>query len=162
MRVLGIDPGLNITGYGLVETDADSLCLIEAGEIRSSSKTPLESRLNELYSGLHDVVEEFTPDVLAFEELYAHYQHPRTAIIMGHARGVLFLVAGQAGIPVCSYGATRVKKSITGIGNATKQQVARMVVDSLSCGDLTGKPDVTDALAVALCHINAASHGNIL
>ncbi len=162
MRVLGIDPGLNITGYGLVEADAGRICLVEAGEIRSSVKEPLESRLNELYSGLSDVVEEFTPDVIAFEELYAHYQHPRTAIIMGHARGVLFLVAGQAGIPVCSYGATRVKKSITGVGNASKQQVSRMVVDVLACGDVPGRPDVTDAIAVALCHINASSHGDIL
>ena len=162
MKVLGIDPGLNITGYGLVEKNGNSLRLIEAGEIRSTSKQPFESRLNELFTGLKDVVDEFKPDVMAVEELYAHYQHPRTAIIMGHARGVLFLVAGQAGIPVCSYGATKVKKSVTGIGNASKEQVSRMVVDYLSCGKVPGRPDVTDALAVAICHLNAISHGDYI
>jgi len=161
MMVLGIDPGLNITGYGLVSTRDHSMCLVEAGEIRSTSKQPFEFRLTELYAGLKEIVDEFKPDVMAFEELYAHYQHPRTAIIMGHARGVLFLVAGQAGIPVCSYGATKVKKAVTGIGNASKEQVSRMVTDVLSCVDVPGRPDVTDALAVAICHLNTISHGSL-
>ena len=152
MRVLGIDPGLNITGYGLVEVCAEGQKLIEAGEIK---------RLFELYNGLEDVTKDLLPDVLAVEELYSHYNHPRTAVIMGHARGVLFLVAGKADIPVFSYSATRVKKSLTGRGHASKEQVAKMISSILKSGEIDGHPDITDAVAVALCHINAVSHGDV-
>jgi len=161
MRVLGIDPGLNITGYGLVEVCAEGQKLIEAGEIKSKASLPLEQRLFELYNGLEDVTKDLLPDVLAVEELYSHYNHPRTAVIMGHARGVLFLVAGKADIPVFSYSATRVKKSLTGRGRASKEQVAKMISSILKSGEIDGHPDITDAVAVALCHINAVSHGDV-
>jgi len=161
MRVLGIDPGLNITGYGLVETGVEGQELIEAGEIKSKASLPLEQRLFELYNGLEDVTKDLRPDVLAVEELYSHYKHPRTAVIMGHARGVLFLVAGKADIPVFSYSATRVKKSLTGRGHASKEQVAKMISSILKSGEIDGHPDITDAVAVALCHINAVSHGDV-
>ena len=161
MRVLGIDPGLNITGYGLVETGVEGQELIEAGEIKSKASLPLEQRLFDLYSGLEDVTKDLRPDVLAVEELYSHYKHPRTAVIMGHARGVLFLVAGKADIPVFSYSATRVKKSLTGRGHASKEQVAKMISSILKSGEIDGHPDITDAVAVALCHINAVSHGDV-
>ena len=161
MRVLGIDPGLNITGYGLVETGAEGQKLIEAGEIKSKASLPLEQRLFELYNGLEAVTKDLRPDVLAVEELYSHYKHPRTAVIMGHARGVLFLVAGKADIPVFSYSATRVKKSLTGRGRASKEQVAKMISSILKSVEIDGHPDITDAIAVALCHINAVSHGGV-
>ena len=161
MRVLGIDPGLNITGYGLVETGAEGQKLIEAGEIKSKASLPLEQRLFELYNGLEAVTKDLLPDVLAVEELYSHYKHPKTAVIMGHARGVLFLVAGKADIPVFSYSATRVKKSLTGRGHASKEQVAKMISSILKSGEIDGHPDITDAVAVALCHINAVSHGDV-
>jgi crossover junction endodeoxyribonuclease RuvC len=162
MKILGIDPGLNITGYGLVETVAEGQKLIEAGEIKSKASLPLEQRLLELHNGLEDVIKELRPDVLVVEELYSHYKHPRTAVIMGHARGVLFLVAGKSNIPVFSYSATRIKKSLTGMGRAGKEQVAKMIASTLKCEEMYGHPDITDALAAALCHINAISHGNIL
>jgi len=161
MRVLGIDPGLNITGYGLVETGSEGQKLIEVGEIKSKASLPLEQRLFELFNGLEDVTKDLRPDVLAVEELYSHYKHPRTAVIMGHARGVLFLVAGKADIPVFSYSATRIKKSLTGRGHASKEQVAKMISSTLKCGEINGHPDITDAVAVALCHINAVSHGGV-
>ena len=162
MKVLGVDPGLNITGYGLVDTSSDSPQLIEAGVIRSKPSKPLEMRLLELHNGLEDIINEFRPDVLSVEELYSHYKHPRTAVIMGHARGVFFLAAGKANIPVFSYSATRIKKSLTGTGHASKEQIARMIKATLNCPDLNVVSDVTDAIATALCHINAVSHGKAL
>ena len=162
MRVLGIDPGLRVTGYGLVEQTPGGVALIEAGELKTKQSRPLESRLAELHDGLAEVVGDFSPDAFAIEELYAHYQHPRTAVIMGHARGVFFLVAGSRGIPVYSYGATRIKKSLTGSGHATKEQVAGMLGRMLDLGNLAGHADVTDAIAAALCHLNVLSHGGPL
>ena len=162
MKVLGIDPGLGITGYGIVETGFEIPQLVEAGEIKSKTSLPLERRLFELHNGLEEVIKEFHPDVCAVEELYSHYNHPKTAVIMGHARGVLFLVAGEANIPVFSYSATRIKKSIAGTGHATKEQVAKMVCSTLNCGEIKAGSDVTDAIAVALCHINTVSHGGLI
>ena len=162
MVVLGIDPGLNVTGYGIVKLAERGPSLIEAGEIKSKPSHPLERRLAELYRGLTDVVEEFKPDAFAVEELYAHVEHPRTAVIMGHTRGVFFLVAGIADIPVFSYTATRIKKSLTGNGHATKEQVAGMITRTLCCNDMQGHADVSDAIAAALCHLGAISHGGPL
>jgi len=161
MKVLGIDPGLSVTGYGLVDSAGRKPRLIEAGIIRSSTSRPLERRLLELYEGLEEVVGEFVPDVFSVEELYSHYRHPKTAVIMGHARGVLFLVAGRKDIPVFSYSATRIKKSLTGEGRATKEQIASMIYRTVDCSDVTIQSDVTDAIAAALCHINSISHGGV-
>jgi len=162
MKVLGIDPGLSVTGYGLVDSSGDKPRLIEAGIIRSGASRPLERRLLELYEGLDEVVGEFGPDVFSVEELYSHYRHPRTAVIMGHARGVLFLVAGRKDIPVFSYSATRIKKSLTGEGRATKEQIASMIYRTVDCSGATIQSDVTDAVAAALCHINSISHGGVV
>lgn len=159
MRVLGVDPGLGTTGYGVIESVGDRPVLIEAGEIKSKPSLPLEQRLLELFKGITDVSDEFSPDVYVVEELYAHYKHPRTAVIMGHARGVFFLAAGKTGIPVVSYSSTRIKKSLTGSGHASKEQVARMVERVLNCGELRTGADVTDAIAAALCHLNMVLHG---
>ena len=161
MKVLGIDPGLRVTGYGLVEMNERGLALIEAGEIKSKTSQPFEYRLLELSRGLDDIVAEFGPDAMAVEDIYSHYKHPRTAVIMGHARGVFFLVAGKSGIPVFSYSATRIKKSLTGSGHATKEQVAGMISRVLCCADIPGHADVTDAIAAALCHLNTVTHGGL-
>jgi len=161
MKILGVDPGLNATGYGLVETGKDCLTLIEAGIIRTKPRVPLEKRLSELYKGLDEVVQEFSPDVFSVEELYSHYKHPKTAVIMGHARGALLVVAGNAEIPVFSYSATMIKKSLTGAGHATKEQVASMIARTFNCGEMNVQADVTDALAAALCHINHENYGGV-
>jgi crossover junction endodeoxyribonuclease RuvC len=161
MIVLGIDPGLRVTGYSLVEQTDRGPVLREAGEIRSKPSHPLEQRLAELYRGLQEVIDEFRPDVMAVEELYAHREHPRTAVIMGHTRGVFFLLAGLSNIPVYSYAATRIKRSQTGTGHATKEQVAGMICRTLSSANISGHADVTDAIAAALCHLNAVSHGDL-
>ena len=158
--ILGIDPGLRVTGYGLVDADDREIRLVEAGVVKSTASLPLERRLRELYEGIAEIIAEFHPDALVIEELYSHYKHPRTAVVMGHARGIYYLAAAQQGIPVCSYSATRIKKALTGVGNASKDQVARMIVSTLSCSADAVRSDVTDALAAALCHVNALSHGD--
>jgi len=150
-RILGVDPGLHITGYGVVEASLQQPKVCEAGIIRSSAKS-MASRLLFLYNGIVEVVDQFHPQVVAVEQLYAHYQHPRTAILMGHARGVIFLAAGQRGLPVVSYNATRIKKTITGNGRASKEQIQRTIERELGLGKMPEPPDVADALAVALCH----------
>jgi len=159
MRILGIDPGLERTGYGVVEAGAAGAAprLLEAGIIRTSPDDDLAARLAELQSGLAAVIEEFRPDAAAIEELYSHYAHPRTAILMGHARGVAILAAAQAGVPVASYSATHVKKALTGSGHASKEQMQRAIQSLFRLTSLPEPPDVADALAVALCHVHRAA-----
>ena len=126
--------------------------------IRSSDKDPLEKRLCELHRGIADVIRDFAPSVVVVEELYSKYAHPRTAILMGHARGVICLAAAEQGVPVVSYAATRIKNSLTGHGRASKEQVQRMVQHTFELARPPHPPDVADALAVALCHHNALRH----
>jgi crossover junction endodeoxyribonuclease RuvC len=155
-RVLGIDPGLQVTGYAVIEPGARSPLVCEAGIIRSTDqrdgRTDMVPRLTVLYDGIVEVLEQYKPAVVAVEQLFAHYQHPRTAILMGHARGVLLLAAGQRGLPVHSYTAGRIKKTITGHGRASKEQVQRAMQRELGLDRLPEPPDVADALAAALCH----------
>jgi crossover junction endodeoxyribonuclease RuvC len=155
-RVLGIDPGLRVTGYAVLESAPGKPRVCEAGIIRGvdGDKVPTEMapRLVSLYDGIVEVMEQFRPSAVAVEQLFAHYDHPRTAILMGHARGVLLLAAGQRGLPIFSYSATRIKKTITGQGRASKDQVQRTVQRELNLDRLPEPPDVADALAAALCH----------
>jgi crossover junction endodeoxyribonuclease RuvC len=152
-RILGIDPGLQITGYGLVELAAGRVIVREAGVIRpGSGKADMATRVHALHQGVVEIIEQFHPQSVAVEQLYAHYKHPRTAILMGHARGVIFLAAAQNNIPVVSYSATRIKKTITGSGRASKEQVQRTIQRELGLAQMPEPPDVADALAAALCH----------
>lgn len=156
---IGVDPGLGITGYGVLEHAENNIILKEAGFIRTNRKAPMEDRIAEIYHGLNDVISEFKPEIVLIEDLYSHYRHPRTAIIMGHARGAVYLSASNAGLPVKSYGATMVKKSLTGNGRASKIQVQRMVKSKLGLAGIPEPADVADALAVALCHISHLENG---
>jgi crossover junction endodeoxyribonuclease RuvC len=161
-RILGIDPGLQITGYAVVEVVPPGPHVCEAGVIRTSvGRVPpdMAPRLCSLYDGLVEVLDQFHPQVVAVEQLYAHYEHPRTAILMGHARGVIFLAAGQRQLPVVSYNSTSIKKTITGNGRASKDQVQRTIQRELSLATLPEPPDVADALAVALCHYYVQKRG---
>ena len=153
-RILGIDPGLGITGYGVIEIASNLVSLREAGIIRTADDdaTDMAERVLSVYNGVAEVIAQFQPEAMAVEQLYAHYDHPRTAILMGHARGVIFLEAAQHKIPVVSYAATQVKKLITGNGRASKEQVQRTIQHELGMTKLPDPPDVADALAVALCH----------
>jgi crossover junction endodeoxyribonuclease RuvC len=153
-RILGIDPGLTITGYGVLEFSPARPILREAGIIRTAddNATDMAAKVLSVYKGVVEVIAQFQPEAMAVEELYAHYDHPRTAILMGHARGVIFLAAAQQGIPVVSYASTQVKKLVTGNGRASKDQVQRAIQGELGLAALPDPPDVADALAVALCH----------
>jgi len=156
-RVIGIDPGLNVTGYGIVVCRASEVRLVEAGVIRMPRRRgeSLPERLESLFVELQRVIEEFNPQAMCLEEVYSHANYPGTAILMGHARGVICLAARLAGIPVLSFSAKRVKQSITGNGNASKLQVQRAVQNYFSLHRVPYPPDVADALAVALCYVNA-------
>ncbi len=156
-RVIGIDPGLNITGYGVVVSREGDVKLLEAGVIRlpPSKGQNLPDRLESLFHELQQVMREFEPQAMCLEEVYSHADYPRTAILMGHARGVICLAAKLEGIPVLSFSAKRVKQSVTGNGNASKSQVQRAVQNFFSLNHVPHPPDVADALAVALCYVNA-------
>lgn len=151
MRILGIDPGLQITGYGVIDWKPVRPPLVDGGVIRLTPKTPIADRLLELETELDAIIAEHKPDVCAVEQLYSHYGHPRTAILMGHARGVILLVARRHGLSVEQFPANRVKQSVTGHGHASKLQMQRAVQSQWNLPALPEPPDVADALAVALC-----------
>ena len=152
MIVLGIDPGLNTTGYGVLEFANGQPRLVEAGVVRGKTAGTLAERVREIHDGVGDVITTLKPEVLAIEELYSHYERPTTAILMGHARGVIVLAAAQASIPVKSYAATQIKKTLTGSGRAPKWQIQEAIRRELNLPALPEPPDVADALAIALCH----------
>ena len=150
-KILGIDPGLNTTGYGVVKVDGNDVRLCEAGIVRSKAKDTIESRLDEIFSGVTEVIEAHRPDVMALEQLFSHYDRPRTAILMGHARGVICLAAARAGIEVMHFEPTRVKRVMTGNGRAPKHQIQQAVQLQLGLPNLPEPADVADALAIAIC-----------
>jgi crossover junction endodeoxyribonuclease RuvC len=151
MRILGIDPGLQITGYGVIDIARPRPKLIDGGVIRLKPKSSIPDRLVELEVELQSLMEEHKPDVCAVEQLYSHYNHPRTAILMGHARGVILLVARRQGIRVEQFAANRIKQSLTGHGHASKAQMQRAIQSIWNLAKAPDPPDVADALAVALC-----------
>ena len=152
LRILGIDPGLNVTGYGVLEVSGGRITLCEAGVVRGGNKGSLALRLAEIHAGVVDVIASLAPATMAIEQLYSHYNHPRTAILMGHARGVICLAATQAGIGVEHFSATQIKKVLTGNGRAPKSQIQLAIRRELQLAQVPEPPDVADALAVALCH----------
>lgn len=152
-RVLGVDPGLNVSGYGVVEfRSINQIEVVEAGVLKSGSSKDLGKRLQKLSDGIRDVITSLAPAAVAIEELYSHYQRPRTAILMGHARGVLCLAAATANLAVHHYSATQIKRVLTGNGRAPKSQMQLAVARQLNLNDVPEPPDVADALGVALCH----------
>jgi len=158
MRILGIDPALGITGYGLIELLDRNLKVIEAGIIQSNAKNRIEQRLLEIYTKIAKLIEDTKPHVTVLEELYSHYKHPRTSIIMGHARGVICLAVEEKKVKLVNYPSTRIKKAITGKGHASKQQVQRTVTALLKLKKVPEPVDVTDALALAVAHANVCMH----
>jgi len=153
MIVLGIDPGLVTTGYGVLGQAGQKISLIEAGTINSGGpERALTLRLRHLYEEIESLIADHRPEAMALEQLYSHYEHPRTAILMGHARGVIVLAAGMRDIPVYHYAATEVKSSLTGNGRAPKAQIQQMVRRTFGLVAAPDPPDVADAVAIALCH----------
>lgn len=151
MRILGIDPGLQLTGYGVVDYQLLRPKLIDGGVIRLQQRTPMAERLLELEKELESIFVEYSPEVCAVEQLYAHYKHPRTAILMGHARGVILLVAQRHGARIKEFSANRVKQAVSGHGHASKLQMQRSIQAIWNLKEPPSPPDVADALAIALC-----------
>jgi crossover junction endodeoxyribonuclease RuvC len=147
--ILGIDPGLDRTGYAVIKMPAARV--LDAGIIRSSPDSPLAPRLVEINDGIQEVLSDHRVNLVAVEDLFAHYAHPRTAILMGHARGVVLLAAARRGIELVSILPTKIKKTLTGNGHASKQQMQRAVMATLRLQKPPEPPDVADALAIAWC-----------
>jgi len=162
MKILGIDPGLQVCGYACVEAGTEGERLIEAGVIRTDRRAGIGEKLNRIAGDMQSLLVRFEPAVVAIEQLYSHYGHPRTAILMGHARGVILQKCAEAGVEIKSYSATRIKKSLTGNGRASKQQVQRTIQTLLCLRERPEPDDVADAIAAALCCGNALRRSSLL
>ena len=163
-RILGIDPGLHRTGYGCIEIADEAKYgnaafafgrgeprYVEAGVLRAKAGDPFPKRLDELYRGLREVLAEHRPDVMVVEDLFSTYAHPRSALLMAHARGVLLLAAAHAQVPVHSFLPNEIKQVVAGNGHASKAAVQAAVRTRLRLAAAPDPPDIADALAVALC-----------
>jgi crossover junction endodeoxyribonuclease RuvC len=152
MRIIGVDPALVITGYGIIDCANNESAHIASGTIQTKSSGILQERLNAIYTGISRVLQQYKPDVMVLEKVFVHHGHITTAFHLGQARGTIVLAAEHLTIPVIEYATTQVKKSVVGNGHATKQQVQRMVVSQLHMQEIPKYFDVTDALALAMAH----------
>jgi crossover junction endodeoxyribonuclease RuvC len=152
VRILGIDPGLGVTGYGLIDAGGERFRLVEAGVIRTYPREGIDKRLKRIHANVIALIEEHEPSVLVLEKLYAHYRHPTTALLMGHARGVVCLACGQKRVKLVSYSSTRIKKAVVGKGHASKKQIGGMVRGMLGLRSAPEPDDVADALACAISY----------
>ncbi|MCL4221473.1 MAG: crossover junction endodeoxyribonuclease RuvC [Phycisphaerales bacterium] len=156
MRVLGIDPGLRITGYGCVAGQVGSLSLVEGGVIRLVEGSPVRTvpeRLVELDRDLGELLDRLEPRAVAVEGLFAHYKHPATAVVMAHARGVVLLAVQKRGLELVELKPAEIKKSLTGSGRAGKGQMQRAVQQMFRLSALPQPADVADAIAIAACGV---------
>ncbi len=154
MRVIGLDPGLRVTGWGVIEVTDNRLRHLGDGIVRVDADMPLAERLAALYDGVAAVIARFAPDEAAVEETFVN-RNAASTLKLGHARGIVMLAPAKAGLPVAEYAATLVKKSIVGGGHAAKDQVGAMI-RALLPGCVLEMPDAADALAVAVCHAHHA------
>lgn len=157
MRVLGVDPSLLRTGYGVIESRNGSLTLVEGGVLSPPRSLDIAQRLIALQRGLARVIEEHHPDVMVVEEVFSQTAFPKTALLMAHARGALVCAAAAANVAVVDYAATSVKRALVGRGGATKEQVWHMVLHTLRLRTKPKHNDITDALALAIAHLRRAS-----
>ncbi|HET8576346.1 MAG TPA: crossover junction endodeoxyribonuclease RuvC [Methylomirabilota bacterium] len=147
---MGVDPGLIATGFGVLEAGTGGVAVTEAGVISTSATQSLEARLNAIHRAVGRLIESYSPGLLVVEDLYTEYKFPRTAILMGHARGVIYLAARQLGVSVLALSPSEVKRAVTGNGSAGKAQVQRAVQTILGLKDLPRPSHVADALGLAV------------
>lgn len=152
MRIVGLDPGLRITGWGIIDIDGNRMRCIADGAIKTDSKRPLAERLVQLYEGIEDVLKRFGPVEAAVEETFVN-KNPNSTLKLGQARGVVMLTPARAGLSVFEYTPNQVKKTVVGSGHAQKEQVQMMVKTLLPTAKIE-IADAADALAVAICHAN--------
>jgi crossover junction endodeoxyribonuclease RuvC len=155
MRVLGIDPGTAITGWGVVEGDGDELKMVACGVITTAAGTPLPERLQIIYRELTTLITRWQPETAAIEELFFS-KNAKTALAVGHGRGAAMLALANAGLAIAEYKPLEVKQAITGHGGADKAQMQQMVKLLLGLADIPRPDDAADALAVAICHLHSA------
>jgi len=156
MRVLGIDPGIAITGYGIIDFAGNSFSPVDYGSIRSATEMPQHLRLNKLYNELTDLIIKYRPHCMAVEELFFN-RNVRTAMSVSQARGVILLASAQSDLEVYEYTPLQVKLAVVGRGRADKKQVQYMIKIILNLPAVPRPDDVADALAIAVCHINNGS-----
>lgn len=162
MLVMGVDPGLAITGYSLVEKGRQGSGKAHAyGCLRTPSDTPLSERLLKIHTELSELLDIHKPDVMAVEQLFFN-RNTTTALVVGQARGVALLAAAERGIPVAEYTPLQVKQAVVGYGRAEKSQIQQMVKALLSLATIPKPDDVADALAIAICHIHSAQYRNLV
>ena len=159
--ICGIDPGLRVMGYAVILATEPGPALVDAGVCRMDESLPLARRLVDIHRDLVSILVEHKPEIVAVESLYAHYKHPRTAILMGHARGVILLEAGRRNIEVRSFAATQVKRYLTGNGRASKIQIQRAIKATLGLPSIPEPPDLADALAISLCCCDSLQRSRI-
>lgn len=159
MKVLGIDPGTITMGYGMVENVSEELTTCFHGSLSAKRVDPIEERLAFLYCGILAIIDNHGPEVIAIEEPFVG-RNPKTAIAVGQAQAVALIAASSRKIPVSRYSPSQIKKSVTDHGGSSKEQVSDMVKLILDCPDIEGSDDVTDALAVAICHHNNSLSSN--
>ena len=159
LRLIGLDPGLRRTGWGVIEVDGSSLVHVASGEVVSTVKLPLSARLSQLFDALSGVIEAFSPEEAAVEETFVN-KNPSSTLKLGQARGAVMLAPAQAGIPVAEYSANLIKKSLVGNGHADKRQVQTMV-GVLLPGAKPKSVDASDALAIAICHAHHRRTPNV-
>jgi crossover junction endodeoxyribonuclease RuvC len=153
MRILGVDPGLKATGYGLIELcspDRYQMRLLEAGTIEPKTKEELQNKLQKIYTCLNEIILQYSPDVMVLEKLYSHYRHPTTACLLGHVRGVILLVSAHNKLKAVEHSVKRIRKSLSGNGNASKQQIREVVMHILKIKSDNLTLDASDAIALAL------------
>ena len=155
MRIFGIDPGSERTGYGCLESDGSRHHLVICGSLAAPAHTALPDRLLVIHAGLAALLAEHHPDCVAVENIF-HAKNARSALRLGHARGVALLAASQAGLPVAEYTPAEIKRAVVGFGRAEKQQVGEMVRLLLRLDAAPTPYDVSDALAVAICHVHTS------
>jgi len=153
MRILGIDPGTGLTGYGIIDVEGNRLRHVDSGVIPTRSKDPLPIRLQTIYGGLREILDRYAPACVAVEQVFMA-KNPRAALTLGHARGVALLAGVHSHLPVSEYSALQVKSAVVGYGRADKQQVQQMVKALLNLPEVA-QEDAADALAVAICHANS-------
>jgi crossover junction endodeoxyribonuclease RuvC len=149
--ILGVDPGSRRTGFGVIEMRGDVHRFLEQGTVTAPAQRPIEERLQQIYRGIRGLIERIRPDLIAVEDIF-HAVNARSALLLGHVRGVVLLAGAEAGLPVAAYSPATVKLEVTGSGRAEKEQVAYMVARHLGLPGRGQAGDAADALAVALCH----------
>lgn len=156
MLVLGVDPGSNVTGYGLVEKSVNQMTCIYAGTVTTSNRFPFYQRIHEIFEAMVGIMSRYRPEEMAIEDIF-YDKNIKSTLKIGHARGAILIAAVQCGVKIFEYTPLEIKKAVVGYGRATKEQVRAMTQVILK---LTAKPtlDASDALAAAICHLNWTRH----